>query len=507
MRTDWSVLLTALRAAAWLPIRRSPGELGLARLVLWSALLIAVWVAFQYVHSRGSDGSFNPYGLNAMVAWLALLLTVTGLFVPAPVRMTFLVVSVALAVILELAFEALTAPLIPTLMAFVGDDWWRWMFVWMSSLALYGVWWTGAVTRILGWLEPARAPVLRRACAMWCALIAAFAVTPHYPSFIGRDFQRPTANVWEFARAMLGQEPQQSERRESSVDLARTELAQPFLVEAMTSQLMPERPGRTDVYFVGLAGWADQDVFYKELTGALDVIDRNLPVEGRVALLINNPGSVSDVPLANRQNFAAIVRAVGQRMNKDEDILFLFMTSHGSRDGVALSLPGSVQAMLSPQDVATVLDREGIKNRVVVVSACHSGVFIKPLANEHTVVLTAAHEDNTSFGCSNEREWTYFGDALFKHSLKPGRDLRASFDEARALIGAWEARDGVTPSNPQAHFGASLMDRLAPLYAKSAAVEEPPQRAAALRDDAPRLAPALERGPQPAVEPEAVDRR
>jgi hypothetical protein len=173
---------------------------------------------------------------------------------------------------------------------------------------------------------------------------------------------------------------------------------------------------------------------------------------------------VSDVPLANRQNFAAMVRAVSRRMNRDEDVLFLFLTSHGSRDGVALSLPGSIQAMLSPRDIADILDREGIKNRVVVVSACHSGVFVSPLANDDTIVLTAAHEDNTSFGCASDREWTYFGEALFKNTLKPGQDLQRAFDEAKTLIREWEGRDGVKPSDPQARFGASLLRRLAPIH-------------------------------------------
>ena len=67
---------------------------------------------------------------------------------------------------------------------------------------------------------------------------------------------------------------------------------------------------------------------------------------------------------------------------------------------------------MTPQEVAAVLDREGIKNRVVIVSACYSGTFVPPLANDNTIVLTAADAKSTSFGCAPERDWTYFGDAF-----------------------------------------------------------------------------------------------
>ena len=111
------------------------------------------------------------------------------------------------------------------------------------------------------------------------------------------------------------------------------------------------------------------------------------------------------------------------------------------------------------------LDREGIRNRIVVVSACYSGVFVQPLANDNTIVLTAADDKSTSFGCSNEREWTYFGDAFFNQHLKPDVTLEEAFLNARVTIGQWEARDGLTPSNPQGHFGPALVAKLAQLGA------------------------------------------
>jgi hypothetical protein len=357
--------------------------------------------------------------------------------------------------------------LLPYLQSMIGVSWGRWLAVWFAMLFLYGVWWIGAIMKVIESLDGARPPLLRRAIAMWCAVLAAFALVPHYPVFVGRDFRIGTANAWEFVLASLGHDREPA--KGDGVDLAKAELAQPYLIDAMITQLPPERPGRTDIYVVGLAGFAQQDVFHKEMTSALAIIDRNLPIEGRAALLINNPKSLAEVPLANRQNFAAMVQAVARRMNKDEDVLFLFMTSHGPPDGVALSFPGSVNAMLSPQDVAAVLDREGIKNRIVVVSACYSGVLVKPLADDNTIVLTAADENSPSFGCSDDRDWTYFGEALFSHSLTPGKDLRTAFHDAKSLIGKWEAEQNLPASNPQAHFGDRLLGRLSSMHVARAA--------------------------------------
>ena len=208
-------------------------------------------------------------------------------------------------------------------------------------------------------------------------------------------------------------------------------------------------------------------MFPKELDGGLASLGHFLPLDGHVLRLVNNAKSVGAMPFASRQNFAAAVHAVAQVMDRDEDVLLLFMTSHGNEQGLALYLYGAFNVMLAPEDVAAVLDREGIKNRLIIVSACYSGVFVKPLANDDTIVMTAADDKHTSFGCSNEREWTYFGDALFNHGLLPGGDIEEAFRDAKMTIGQWEARDGLEPSNPQGFFGRALMAKLAPVYLKA----------------------------------------
>jgi hypothetical protein len=298
---------------------------------------------------------------------------------------------------------------------------------------------------------------LGRAAALWAALLAVSAVVPHAPIFVGRNFDIRTANLWEslharFATAEAASGPPGFEQTQRS--LLQTEIA----------RLAPRKKDATNIYTLGMAGWADQDVFLKELDGALAAISAVLPIRGHWVRLVNHRETLENLPLANQRNFAASVHALGEILDKESDVLLLLMTSHGEPGGFGLRLPSEVVTQLTPQEVAAVLDREGIKNRVVIVSACYSGTFVPPLANDNTIVLTASDAKSTSFGCAPERDWTYFGDALFRQSLRPGRDFQRAFDNARVLIQGWELMDRARPSNPQAHFGPALVARLAPLF-------------------------------------------
>ena len=87
------------------------------------------------------------------------------------------------------------------------------------------------------------------------------------------------------------------------------------------------------------------------------------------------------------------------------------------------------------------------------------------LQNDNTIVMTAADAKNTSFGCAPERDWTYFGDAFFRQSLRPGADFENAFNHARLLIQGWELMDRAHPSNPQGSFGPAIVEKLAPYFA------------------------------------------
>jgi Peptidase C13 family len=246
--------------------------------------------------------------------------------------------------------------------------------------------------------------------------------------------------------------------------LAHLEQLQPVLLRSEATGLLPHRKGETDIYAIGVSGWATLEVFAKEVDGGLTAIGKVLPIADRTMRLINNAETAAHVPLATPRNFEAAVHDVAGLMDRENDILILFLTSHGDRNGVALQLPDRI-VDLTPKEVAATFKREGIKNRVVIVSACFSGIFVPPLQSPNTIVMTAADATHTSFGCAPERDWTYFGDAFFRQALLPGTNFQNAFDHARILIRGWELMDHAPPSNPQGSFGPALVAKLAPFFA------------------------------------------
>jgi hypothetical protein len=106
-------------------------------------------------------------------------------------------------------------------------------------------------------------------------------------------------------------------------------------------------------------------------------------------------------------------------------------------------------------------------NRVIVISACHSGSFIPALAEPHTLVMTAARADRTSFGCDDKRRWTYFGDAYFNRALREETSFLRAFARAKRTIGLWEAAEKLVPSLPQVAGGEALEPLLAGIEANN----------------------------------------
>jgi Peptidase C13 family len=464
MTKFWFILKTALRAAIWKSTPQACA-VGVPTLLGWSLAAMAAGIAYEY-GLAGAAARFNPYGLNSAIAQTAVSLVVASLFVSPQLRATFLSAMLAFALLVwAVQFLAVRAST-HWPFALPNDLQWPYRYLLAAVFVVELIWWIGALYAIMRSIIPAgRGRPLLRAVALWPALLVASVALPYYPTFRGPDYDRLRVNLWEYIPALLnGTLDADKKPPPRRVDREQVELAQPALLENQIAALAPHASGRTNLYAIGMAGWSEQNVFVKELDGGLKSLSAVLPLDGHVIRLVNNVDTADNTPIASLQNFAASVHAVAQAMDRERDVLLLFMTSHGSRNGVGLLLTGELYADLSPRDVAMILDSEGIANRIVIVSACYSGVFLKALANENSIVLTAADTDHPSFGCSDERGWTYFGDAFFNRSLTPGENLQQAFIDAKKTVGEWEADYGLTPSNPQGFFGRALTNKLVPLY-------------------------------------------
>lgn len=464
----WQVLKLVARAIVW-RTTPDPPLAGLPLLLGFALVTAVARIALQLL-AAGSAHRFNPYGLNALIAWIALELAIAALFVRPANRVTALSAMLVLSIVADVVTTGLQLGVPAVTPAIEQSPLWTGPIGAYLIYMLAVVWWVGAMATVVGSLEPQlRLRLIGKVAALWVALFVANALVPQAPVFLPPDFDAGNSNWWEFLYAL--DHDKNGEAHLTRSEIARIEQAQPALLKAEFAHLAPPRQGATNIYALGIAGWADQDVFGKELDGGLKAIANVLPTKERTVRLINRRDTLATVPLADFQNFKAAVQGIGSVMNKDRDILVLFMTSHGEKTGFALELPGGV-AELTPQQVASTLDGAGIKNRIVIVSACFSGIFVPLLKNGDTIVITASDANNTSFGCAPERDWTYFGDAFFHQSLHPGTDLESAFNQARILIQGWELMDHAPSSNPQGAFGPALVGKLAPIFAAAQATAQ-----------------------------------
>jgi len=232
------------------------------------------------------------------------------------------------------------------------------------------------------------------------------------------------------------------------------------LVAQQNRTLLSQRPGVTDLYFVGFGSDANQDVFMHETLYAKTLFDQRFDTRGRSVALINNRQTSKELPLASFTNLRATLQYIGRLLNPAEDILFLFLTSHGLKNSLAVHYQSLPLQQISSADLATALAESGIKWRVVVLSACYSGSFIDALKNDYTLIITAAAADRPSFGCDAAADLTYFGRAFFQDQLTHEVRLLQAFTGASALIRQREIEVNVDPSEPQVFAPPAIVEKL-----------------------------------------------
>lgn len=235
------------------------------------------------------------------------------------------------------------------------------------------------------------------------------------------------------------------------------------LIDARLDAMPAQRPGIPDLYAIGVAGDGRENVFRNEVAYFETLVDARFGADGRTIALVNHPDSLEAVPrpLATAGNLRHALAGIARAMDREQDLLLLFLTTHGNRDHtLALSMPQRFDATLSPRQLRDALDEAGIGNRVVVVSACFSGGFVPVLASPDTVVMTAARRDRTSFGCGDTASATWFGRALLVEGMNRDGGLLEAFDYAKRQVSRRETMEGFKPSEPQLSVGEAVLPRL-----------------------------------------------
>jgi hypothetical protein len=322
----------------------------------------------------------------------------------------------------------------------------QWLGGYLEAPHYYRFFWWWAAGGLLFLLRIAPASLARR-----CALLLLFAalLTP----------------LWFFPRADLWLSATESGSESGELHLTEKVLsAQARLLDGELAGLLPGVKGESHLYFVGFAGDGSQDVFLKELMAAEQLFVRRFGTFRRSIVLANNPQTAATLPFASATNLYQTLSRLGQVMNRDSDVLVLFLTSHGSREHeLSVNNQPLELEQLTPEMVRSMLQKSGIKWKALIVSACFAGGFIDPLKDDRTLIITAADASSESFGCGYGENFTWFGEAFLNQALRESYSFTEAFEKARATIRQWEEDQGETPSNPQIWVGKEIGKKLAVL--------------------------------------------
>ncbi|HEY8326839.1 MAG TPA: C13 family peptidase [Rhodanobacter sp.] len=238
--------------------------------------------------------------------------------------------------------------------------------------------------------------------------------------------------------------------------------AQPRMMRDALAQLGPRVPGKPNLYLLVFAGDGSEDVFRNEAEYAAQLFAQRFGATTHSLVLENNPASLTTRPLASWSNLETALEGLGKVMQPDQDILLLYLTSHGGEDhSLLVDMDPLPLDQIGASDLAGILSMHPFKWKVLVVNACYSGGFVPPLRGPGTLVLTAARADRSSFGCGSDSDITYFGKAWLVDALNHTPDFIEAFKQASGEISQWEQKDKLTPSEPQIDIGSGIAGQLA----------------------------------------------
>jgi hypothetical protein len=410
-------LVAGARLAFFLRVRPFDYRVSAAHFALLMAFNFVVWVAVAALR-LGFDLEFDLAAIPSFFSDVALTLAASFLVALAyrePGRL--LPVATALSAS-DLVFELAALALPPAA-----------VLAWTWVVALR------AIAVAAGW----RRPQFFFAGLAVTAVVAAAIAIPH-------------VEPWRAPDEDEGVEPLAQERLFH---------LQGELMERALAAIEPGRPGKRELYFVGFAPDSSEDVFLAEVGYVKRLFDGRFGTGGRSIVLASSETALEQYPIGSATNLARALARVGEAMNGDEDMLFLFITAHGDPEHrLSAVQPPLELAPLTPTALARMLQDSGIKWRVLVISACYSGGFIEPLRDANTVIITAAAADRSSFGCEAGREFTYFGQAYFRDALSRTRSFTEAFEIAKDIVAKQEGDERKEPSQPQIWIGPAIAQRL-----------------------------------------------
>lgn len=443
-------LACGFRLGLFRPVSRADFHLGAVEYVALAVFNLLVWIAGSYLRS-GAEPLFVPSAIPALMAYIPMTL----LFCLAASRVLrddslFVAFAVMLAST-DLLFELAGSLIFLSLQE-------QWLPLPSQAqfglYAAYVLWVIATGLRVQLLLAPWRAPGAKVVALLAVGMVLLLLYIPR---------QEP----WMAA-------PPAEEDRPPSLLQEQVFHAQEGLLGEELDRLSAPRAGEPDLYFLGAAPYGLQDTFLQELSTVRKLLDESFDTSGRSLALVNHPSTLTVAPLATATNLRTALVALGETLNVQEDVLMLFLTTHGSATHeLSFELPPLQLQQVNPTALARMLADSGIKWKIIVISACYSGGFIEALKDDNTLILTASDATHTSFGCETDSDFTWFSKAYFDQALREqaqqGRySFTAAFERAKVLVAEREKAAGHEPSNPQMHMGNAMREKLNELEARLA---------------------------------------
>ncbi len=220
-------------------------------------------------------------------------------------------------------------------------------------------------------------------------------------------------------------------------------------IEEQLAAIDVQDPNAIEMYFVGIAGDGSQGAFRREVKAIKNIFDEEYDTKNKSVLLINSNVTYQDIPLATPTSIEKVLQGVAEKMDAENDILFLHMTSHSSKEfNFSLALDGLNIMDLSAKRMGEIVRKLPVKFKVIVVSACYAGGYLEKVKDDNTLVIVASSADKTSFGCSHNTNMTYFGEAFFKDALPNSSSFIDAFDRSRDIVRGREAKENFEYSEP-----------------------------------------------------------
>ena len=435
-------LASGLRLALFMPVDRSAFRISAGQLVLLTVVSAAIDIDADWMRAA-HDVRFSLLGLHGELFALGLLVLASAVI--AMLRRDR-DLYLALPVVILAAFPALQIVELlsdlpraePVVSAATRTIFEYVVFGWMALLAIRAVYVC---------VDPQRAH--RRAWAVGGGLLV---IAPIWLApLIG-----PLDSWWREFDAVQNDPDAISPASEAVL------AAQQFMLDRALDQLEDERPGVTDLYFVGFAPDARRPGFVTDVDAAQRAMDERWNTNGRSVVLVNSPLTVAERPFATITHLREVLLEIGDIIDADDDIVMIYLAGSSGKDHALTAVNPPLELIgLTPQGLRQLLDAAGIRWRIVVVSTCYAGAWVDALQDDETMVVASSPADVRGNDCTGGIAPTAFGDAFFANAVRRTDDLAQAFDAARkSLVARHEAE-------PVLSLGAGIAERLKALRSKS----------------------------------------